>query len=252
MDEKECARRTRMVVVHRGGRFMASPQIATAERSLRIPPRSLYFRGRSAVLGDAPVGVVGDLFGMFPDWLVELALGATADVPVDRAVDEFAGACWAWARTHLAHLGRAESLAEALFAVADDADAGGLALFSGWRAAKRPEDAPARLGHALMVVRELRGGLHFAALRARGLGIVDAVLADPEVGPERLRQTGWRPADVGAALARRDGASRERAQQRWSEAQDLTDEAFGDALSALGAAERADLAAGLADCEAAA
>ncbi|MEJ2888524.1 SCO6745 family protein [Actinomycetospora aeridis] len=245
MESQECAREMREVIVHRGGRFMASPQLATHERRLGVPPRSLYFRGRSAVLGDPPAGVVADLFGIFPGWLVDLALGATAAVPAGEAVDEFAGACADWAEEHLGAVDDRDRLADHLYAVADAADASALPLFSGWRATTRPDGDTARLGHAMLVVRELRGGLHFAALRAAGMGVVDAVLADPEVGPDRLRQTGWRPQDVDDAVARR-ADDPDRAATRRAEAEERTDAAFGACLDVLGADGRAELAAGLA------
>lgn len=244
MDAQECARATRVVIVHRGGRFMVAPQMATQERALGIPPRSLYFRGRSAVLGDLPVPVVADLFGLFPGWLVELALTATTQkVPAERAVEAFTAACRDWGRHHLAEVPAADRLADLLFTVVDEADASALVLFSAWRGVPRPDDPPARLAHALMVARELRGGLHFAALRASGLGVVDALLSDPDVGPERLRQTGWRQQDVDRAVA--GLTAPDDARRRWHRAQDITDETFGMCLGVLDDRERAELSAGL-------
>ena len=59
-----------------------------------------------------------------------------------------------------------------------------------------------------MLLRELRGGLHFAALRAHGLDIPVAVLADPSGGVGRLRRTGWRHEQVDALQARAGHAAR--------------------------------------------
>lgn len=48
----------------------------------------------------------------------------------------------------------------------------------------------------MMLAREVRGGLHFAALKVAGLSIVNATIANPAFGSHRLLRTGWRPEDV--------------------------------------------------------
>ena len=235
---------TREVVVHRGGRFMVSPELATQERLLGLPARSLYFRGRSAVLGDPPPAVVTELFGIFPAWLVDLALSSpTGKLAAERAVEAYTAACWEWGRHHLFTVPDPDATADLLFTVVDAADASGFALFAGWRHAPRPADPLARLAHALMVARELRGAFHFAALRAGGLGIGEAVFTDPDSGPQRLRQTGWREEDVAPVQERLHG--RTDLEARWHQAQRTTDEAFGACLAALSADQRAELATAL-------
>ncbi|WP_434444199.1 SCO6745 family protein [Lentzea sp. E54] len=242
MDAQECARTTREVLVHRGGRFMVAPELATQERLLQVPARSLYFRGRSAVLGDPPPAVVAELFGIFPAWLVEIALTSN-ELSAGRAVEAYTAGCWEWGRHHLAAVAEPDRVADLLFTVVDEADGSGLALFAGWRRAPRPDDAPGRLAHALMVARELRGGLHFAALRSCGLGVVDAVFTDPDSGPDRLRQTGWREQDVEPVRARlRD---RTDLPERWRRAQQITDQTFGACLGVLPSPKRAQLATAL-------
>lgn len=217
---------------------MTSPELAAHEQAVGLPPRTLYFRGRTAVLGDPPPGVVASVLGIFPEWLVEAAL--VRSLPADRAADAYLGACWDWARNHLADVPEAERFAKLAFTVVDAADASALPLFRGWRDAARPEDAPAALGHALMVLRELRGGLHFAALRAVGLGVTQAVALDPGGGRGRLLRTGWRPEDAEALLA--SVADRPDLRERWRRAEQATDDRFDDALAVLTDAERAEFA----------
>lgn len=244
MDAQECARATREVVVHRGGRFMFSPELAAQERLLGLPARSLYFRGRSAVLGDPPPAVVTELFGIFPAWLMDLALSSpTGKLAAERAVEAYTAACWEWGRHHLTAVQDPGAIADLLFTVVDAADGSGFALFAGWRPAPRPADPPARLAHALMVARELRGAFHFAALRACGLGVVEAVFTDPDGGPERMRQTGWRDEDVAPVRDRLHG--RTDLEPRWRGAQRTTDETFGGCLAVLSADQRAELAGAL-------
>ncbi|WP_290062672.1 SCO6745 family protein, partial [Amycolatopsis solani] len=177
------ANRIRPVVQVLGGAFMTSPELAAVEAEAGLPPRSLYLRGRSAVLGDVPPKVAAELFGIFPHWLFDFVLpAATATVDAPAAVRAYAESSARWSRVNLSAVPEPGRLAELLFRVVDAADASGLALFAGWKNADRPEGDVERLGFALMVFRELRGGLHFAALRALGVTVPEAVVADPERG----------------------------------------------------------------------
>lgn len=225
------AHRTRDPIVILGGKFMTAPEMAAQEVELGLPERSLYFRGRSAVLGDPPAHIVAALFGIFPDWLIELMIDkATPAVSAAGAVDAYTRAAALWGRRVFAGVEAAEHTAASLYRIADTADASALPLFAGWRVRTRPSDAPARLAHALMLARELRGGLHFAALRACGLGISEAVTADPAGGRERLLRTGWPPADADALIAR--AQARPDLVDCWNRAEQLTERTFGHALAA--------------------
>ena len=237
----ELANRIRPVVQVLGGKFMTSPELAEVEAEAGLPPRTLYLRGRSAVLGDVPPKVAAQLFGIFPHWLFEYTWpAATAALDAPGAVRAYAESSARWSRVHLLAVSGSARLADLLFHVVDAADASGLALFAGWQAAERPTGDAERLGFALMLFRELRGGLHFAALRALGLSVPEAVVADPEGGRERLLRTAWSPeaADelVAAAAAKPDLLD------RWHQAERLTDERIGELLAAtLSEPERAEL-----------
>jgi hypothetical protein len=241
------AHRIRPVVQVLGGRFMTSPELAEVEAEAGLPPRSLYVRGRSAVLGDVPPKVAAELFGIFPPWLFEFVLPpSVAILDAPAAVRAYAESSARWSRVHLSAVSEPGRLAELLFRVVDTADASGLALFAGWRQAERPGGDAERLGFALMVFRELRGGLHFAALRAVGLTVPEAVVADPEGGRERLLRTAWpaEAADELIASAKRKPDLRD----RWHRAEALTDDRVGEALaSALAETEQAELVRRLAD-----
>lgn len=236
------AERTREALVRLGGAFMVSPELAAREQAVGLPPRTLYFRGRTAVLGDPEPGVVAAVIGIFPEWLVEKAL--VRGFPADRAIEAYLGGCWDWSRTAFSGSDDPERLAKLGFTAADAADSSGLALFRGWRDAPRPDDGRARLGHVLMLLRELRGGLHFAALRAVGLGVTQAVALDPGGGRGRLLRTGWLPEDAEALLASVEG--REDLAARWRDAERLTNERFDEVLAVLSPAEREEFARGLA------
>ncbi|MGW5742516.1 SCO6745 family protein [Amycolatopsis sp. NPDC003861] len=241
------ANRIRPVVQVLGGKFMTSPELAAVEAEVGLPPRSLYVRGRSAVLGDVPPKVAAELFGIFPHWLFEYVLPpATAALDAPAAVRAYTESSARWSRVSLSAVSEPARLAELLFRVVDAADASGLALFAGWKNTGRPTGDVERLGFALMVFRELRGGLHFAALRALGLSIPEAVIADPEGGRARLLRTAW-PEDAADELV----ASAERKpdlRERWQRAEALTDDRIGELLaSALPEPELAELDRRLAD-----
>lgn len=235
------ANRIRPVVQVLGGKFMTSPELAAVEAEAGLPPRSLYVRGRSAVLGDVPPKVAAELFGIFPHWLFEFVLPpATAALDAPASVRAYAESSARWSRVNLSAVSEPGRLAELLFRVVDAADASGLALFAGWKNAERPIGDVERLGFALMLFRELRGGLHFAALRAVGLTVPEAVIADPEGGRERLLRTAWpaEAADDLVAAAERKPDLRD----RWRRAESLTDDRIGELVdSTLTDVEQSEL-----------
>ncbi|MBE1499254.1 hypothetical protein H4696_006354 [Amycolatopsis lexingtonensis] len=235
------ANRIRSVVQVLGGKFMTSPELAEVEAEVGLPPRSLCLRGRSAVLGDVSPKVAAELFGIFPHWLFDFVLpAAAAAIDAPAAVRAYSESSARWSRVNLSAVPEPGRLAELLFRVVGAADASGLALFAGWKNAERPEGDAERLGFALMVFRELRGGLHFAALRALGVTVPEAVVADPEGGRERLLRTAW-PEDAADALV----AAAERKpdlRERWREAESITDARIDELLaSALSEGELAEL-----------
>ncbi|HKS45083.1 MAG TPA: hypothetical protein VJT49_08195 [Amycolatopsis sp.] len=241
MSSIETAREMRPIVQVWGGKFMTSPELAEVESERGVGRRALYLRGRSAVLGDPPPAVVAELFGIFPRWLSDLVIpAATRAITADAAVEAYVEALERWAKAHLAGIERPERLAELLLALVQKADASGLALFAGWQRVPPPADALARVGFGLMVLREYRGGLHFAALRAVGVTVPEAVVADPEGGRTRLLRTAWSPEQADELVAR--AQANVDLLDRWRRAEDLTDERVAELLeAALSAEERAEL-----------
>src|SRR5205814_66788 len=96
------ANRIRPVVQVLGGKFMTSPELAEVEAEVGLPQRSLYLRGRSAVLGDVPPKVAAELFGIFPHWLFEFALPpAMAALDAPSAVRAYMESSARWSRVNL-------------------------------------------------------------------------------------------------------------------------------------------------------
>jgi hypothetical protein len=98
-----------------------------------------------------------------------------------------------------------------------------------------------RAAFALFLLRELRGAVHLAALRAHGLDVPVAVLADPSAGEARLRAFAWRDSDIALVRVRAVGFSDLEA--RWAAAESATEAAFGAMLGVLSASEAASLVA---------
>ncbi|MFK0111584.1 hypothetical protein [Streptomyces sp. NPDC091217] len=223
-------RETRHMVVKRGGDFMRSEQMQLRERELGVSPNTLYFRGRTAALGDITPVVASEIFGIFPEWYVKSALRGTRKISRDTATENYLSVCWEWGRANLSEVASVGRAAELLFEVADTTDASALPLFAGWRAAKRPSHDAEALAHALMVVRELRGGLHFAALRAFGVGTREAIMVDRvDGGIARLARSGWMSQDIEQLEARTMRIPD--LQQRWDQAEEQTNCLFGSAVS---------------------
>lgn len=244
------ARMLRPLIQKWGGAFMTGEEIAEIGRDLGLPPHGLYLRGRSAVLGDPPAALVAELFGIFPRWLLDVALtGAT--VGAGRAVAAYQEANARWARAHLAGFAGADRLSCFLRRLVEAADASAFALFAGWQRAEWPSGEVERATHGLAVFREFRGGLHFAALRAVGLTPAEGAVADPEGGRARLLRTAWQPEAADELIARANAVPNLHA--RWRQAEALTDARVGEHLSAtLDAAELRELTGLLRELDAAA
>ncbi|WP_235926284.1 SCO6745 family protein [Actinokineospora pegani] len=229
MPDASVAAETRAVVQRLGGAFMTSPELAEQEAAAGQPAGTLYFSGRAAALGAPTALVVAETFGIFPPKMVELLLGRATLLP-EAALAAYLEALWQWSRTSLADATTADRTADLLCTAIDAADASGLPLFAGLRAAARPDDGPERLGHALMLLRELRGGLHFAALRACGVPLPAAVVADPGAGPARLPLIGWREADAAALVTAAEAIPN--LAVRWAAAEDATNLRTDEVLAA--------------------
>ncbi|MGP4004135.1 SCO6745 family protein [Streptomyces sp. 8N706] len=223
---------TYSAVVQLGGWFMTSPELNARGAELGLADRLLYFRGRAAVLGDPPPRLVTQVLGIFPAWVIDYTWENSAEVTPAQALEAYSRSCWDWGRNHLTGTPEAVRTARLAHRVVDAADGSALPLFAGWRAADRPydTDGPAALAHALMLLRELRGGLHFAALRASGIGVTDAVVADPGGGRARLLRTAWPEEEADALVARAEKIPD--LTERWQRAERLTEEAFDRAAAA--------------------
>ncbi|RJQ83722.1 hypothetical protein D5S17_00055 [Pseudonocardiaceae bacterium YIM PH 21723] len=175
-----------------GRAFFRAPERIAEEERRGWPFFSVYVRGRTAVLGDLTPEAGADTIGMLPRPSV---IGSLTEVTPQASADEmvavFSGINAAWSRRHLADTKDPERLAELLATLVDTADGAALPLFAGWQRAPRPTDPVEAVGFLIFVFREYRGGIHFAALRACGLTLTQAIALDPNARTGRLQLTGF-------------------------------------------------------------
>lgn len=193
-----------------------------------------YAAGRGGALGEVPSAVVTAAFVFFEPGLVDDSWTRAGEVMSrQEAADRWAAACHRWAEGHIgapeADLSRLADLLGRMNAAADIAAA---PCFGAWRAQPEPAaDRPAALAlHRLMVLRELRGGLHGAAVIAHGLSPRAALTIRT---PGMLPVFGWDGPDPAADDPHTHTA--------WNEAELATDRALAPAYQALDEAERVEL-----------
>jgi Helix-turn-helix family len=232
---------SRAGLVDAGGRFMVGSEMAARAKEWGTHAGGLYFRGRIGALGEVSSQVATAMLGIFPGWVIDFTWRETAALPASAAVEAYRGACADWGASHLSGLPGMARLADLAGRVAAAASAPAVPLFAAWQAQPGPAADGPRAAHALAVLRELRGGLHFAALRSHRLEIPLAVLADPGGGPARLRRTAWEENAI-AKLQQRAAAMPD-LQSRWQAAENATHAAFADQLNILAPDELAELAA---------
>lgn len=212
---------------------MTSTHLQQECRALGMAEHTLYFRGRVGPLGELTASAAAQLLAGFPHSMIAAMWSRTAEVPAVDAAAAYLRACHAWGRDRLADDDDTRHLAEILVSVGAAETSDHLPLANAWSQVDLPADAPARLAQAAMVVREIRGGLHFAALALLNLPIRRALVINEENHPGRLARTGWRP----DAIRELTAESRPGDRERWQEAEDATGTGLCRVLSeGLGAA----------------
>lgn len=174
-----------------GGMWLLDRGVLDAGRAAGYPNGYAYYiTGRGGVLGDVDADVVTSAFAFFDPGLVRTMWDKGAAVEGPRAAGRrYGAACAEFGRTLVAGFAGAARMAELAGRVADGVDAAGLALFAGWRAEPRPDDADGRAFFPLHVLRELRGSVHIVAVLSGGLAPRDAVLAHG--GEKEAKLFGW-------------------------------------------------------------
>jgi Helix-turn-helix family len=229
MDATEAARRSAGAVRDLPAGFMMDPDTYSRGAQLGFDGVDFYVAGRGGALGDVCGKVVAATFVFFEPRGICEAWARTEKVMarVDAAY-AFQRCLVSWAQAHLSDGPAYGRLAELTRQVVQCGPLAGLPLFAAWSTIEEPQDGAKSLAlHRLNLLREMRGGLHGAAVIASGLRPHEAVMvAAPHMAPV----LGWgEPHPDPAPLA-----------DQWREAEEATNRMMAGALSSLADDERAE------------
>jgi len=211
-----------------GSHFMLDGGTYKRGADLGFAGLDFYVTGRGGVLGDVDADVVSAAFTFFaPEHVRSQWEAGRAVMPPREAGAAFAACCHAWADLHVPADLDAARLAELAGTVVAGARPACAPVFAAWRTLPVPPSPKAAAVHHMNALRELRLGLHAAAVVASGLSPLEALsIRSPQMAP----LFGWAElADVSAAQATWDGA------------EEATNRAMSHAFDALDDAERIEL-----------
>lgn len=90
---QDTGRRTWDPVARLGGEFMRGPHMAEKEAELGIPERTLYLKGRVAVVGDVTPYAAQSLYGIFPNYYVSLGYRRARSLAPSAALAAYVEVC---------------------------------------------------------------------------------------------------------------------------------------------------------------
>jgi hypothetical protein len=226
MTPEQAAHDTRDAIVGYTSRFMTDPAIYEHGATLGFEGMDFYVGGRAGVLGDVAADIVVAAMVYFPDHAIRPRWDRAGLVMTRRrAASEFAMCAHTWGEEHVPDDVDAARLAELLGRVVREADSACAPLFAGWRLLDEPSSPKAQLLHRLNALRELRGGIHAAAVLTVGLRPLEALLVQ---APAMAQLFEWpEPYPDPAPF-----------QERWKLAEARTDRVFGRRLAVLDEVER--------------
>jgi hypothetical protein len=216
-----------------GASFYFVPETVARGKELGIDGFRFYFLGRGGVLGDVDSAVVRSAFGYFhPRLLGRMWDTAREKVEPRLAAREYIACAHAHGRRQFSDVDGLDAYVEAAAQVIGAVDGGAMALFAGVRAEPVPDDAPAAAIHQAMVLREMRGSAHLAAITAVGLS---TDVAHAIKRPDDVELFGYK--DEPPVVTDEARRLHDRAEQ-------LTDEALVGAFATLSPAQAEALIAG--------
>jgi len=218
-----------------GASFYFQPEtLDYGKQQFGIDGFRFYFIGRGGVLGDVEPGVVHSAFGYFhPSLVAHMWNTAKQRVDPRDAARAYIACAHQHGRRRFGELEGLDAYVDAAATVIAAVDGGAMALFAGVRAEPVPSDAPAAGLHQAMVLREMRGSAHLAAITAVGLPLA---VAHAIKRPNDVELFGWKD-DETPVPTDQHRVLRDRAEQ-------LTDEALTGAFERLTDAQSAALVAG--------
>ena len=213
-----------------GTHFMLDLDTYVYGQSIGFEGADFYIGGRGGALGDVPSDVGAAAFVFFNPAHVRDAWKRTeAVMPRRQAAAEFAGAAHRWAEAHVPDDVDVARLAELALVVEEAASPAGVPVFAGWRSLQEPEPdrSKALAIHRINGLRELRGGLHGAAILSHGVTPHEAVARRT---PYMLPSFGWAEPHP----------DKEPVKGPWAAAQAATEQSVSRAFESLDESVRAE------------
>jgi hypothetical protein len=191
-----------------------------------------YFLGRGGALGDVDAAVVRSAFGYFNASLVAKMWNSGRERCDPRLAARAHLECnAALGRSALADIDGLDAYGDAAEAVVSGVDESALTLFAAIRTEPVPTDTAGRAMHYAVLLRELRGSAHLAAVRVCGL---ESAVAHAVARPGDVELFGYtEPIEV-----------TDEDRQRLESAESLTEQMLVPAFSVLDDAGAAALVAG--------
>ena len=172
-----------------GASFYFVPETVARAKELSLDGYRFYFLGRGGVLGDVDSAVIHSAFGYFhPRVITRMWDSARKRMEPHYAAQAFIECGHAHGRRMFADVDGLEDYVDAATQLIAAVDGGAMALFAGVRAEPVPDDAPAAAIHQAMVMREMRGSAHLAAITSVGLPMS---VAHAIKRPEDIELFGW-------------------------------------------------------------
>lgn len=175
-----------------GGTWMLHPEQLEASTKAGYPhPFAGYAAGRGGVLGDVSAEVVDSVFAVFEPSLIQgLWSGGVAVRGPRESAELYFSQCAQWGARHLAGVAGLDRFVALGERVIEAAPTSGLPLFTGWKSMPRVGETEGRAMQVLHVLRELRGGIHLAAVTAAGLSGPEAHRLNKD-DAEYISMFGW-------------------------------------------------------------
>jgi hypothetical protein len=228
---EQAAHETRTPVVILPSKFMFDDATLARGAELGFNGFDFYVAGRGGALGDVPADVVVAAFVFFgPDAVTDAWERSAPIMPRRDAAREFSKCAHSWADKHLADDVDWPRLAFLTGKITETAPVAGAPVFAGWRDLPEPSSPKALAVHRLNALRELRGGMHGAAVLTVGLTPPEAVSV---LTPQLVTMLGWEEPAVDADALK----------DRWQLAESRTDRMVGKHYARLTETERDEFVA---------
>jgi hypothetical protein len=152
-----------------GGQFYFDPATIARGKEHGLDGMRLYILGRGGVLGDVEPAVVQSAFGYFSAGVISKLWNTAREKMAPREAGRLYHECAAdFGRRRFAAV-ELDAFCAAAEKVVAAAHPAALALYAGWAAEPRVDDAAGRAMQLAVVLREFRGSAHLVAVLASGI-----------------------------------------------------------------------------------